>query len=76
MKAVPRDPSTITEWQDAVNLAQACLQIHATRVYGLISGGPVINVDRCDELLARGEQRNIRPDPHVVKDIILSGAQS
>ena len=71
-----KDPETLDEWQDAVNLAQAFLQIHSARVYGLIAGGPTINVDRCDELLERAEQRHhLRPDPTAVKDIILSGAR-
>lgn len=70
-----RDPETLLEWQEAVNLADAYLRIHAARAYGLITGGPTINPERCDELLERGRLQHIHPDPRAVEQIILGGAR-
>lgn len=59
--AVSRNPGTHAEWQDAVNAAKACLLLVDARRYGLVSGGPVINVARCLELLEGGREQNILP---------------
>ncbi len=42
------DPSTPAEWQ---------------RAYGLVAGGPEIDVDRCDEILRRGAGLGFTPRP-------------
>jgi hypothetical protein len=64
-------PHTPAEWQATVDAAQALLALNAARQYGLIAGGPRINVPRCQELLELGEARGFRPLPDV-KDRILS----
>ncbi len=57
----PREPTTVGEWQNAVDVAAACRVLADLRMYGLIEGGPEINVQRCDEILARGRKRGIEP---------------
>lgn len=63
MRKRAADPRTLTEWQDAVNGASFFLLVDSARQYGLVTGGPKINADRCDEILRRGAQRAIRPLP-------------
>lgn len=48
-------------WQHAVNLAEIMLELDSVRQYGLIAGGPQINVDRCLDLIGRGARLGIRP---------------
>jgi hypothetical protein len=38
------DNSEKAEWQEAVDLASALLHLASARPYGLVTGGPVINV--------------------------------
>jgi hypothetical protein len=49
-----RDPKTPEEWQTAVDSASALRLIADCRMYGLIDGGPSIDVARCDEIVERG----------------------
>jgi hypothetical protein len=56
-----RVPSTPAEWQDAVDAANALLLIDAAKAYGLVTGGPDVNIERCEDILARGLSRGIRP---------------
>ena len=56
-----KDPQTPAEWQEAVNVAAALRAIHDCKLYGLIQGGPEINIERCDELLEAGLDRGITP---------------
>jgi hypothetical protein len=55
------DPHTAEEWQMAVDAAAGLRGIADCRMYGLLGGGPTINVARCDEILALGEARGVRP---------------
>lgn len=57
------EPRTRDEWQEAADAADACLAIHAALAYGLITGGPEIDVDRCEQLLERARAKGIRPRP-------------
>jgi hypothetical protein len=57
----PRDPETPGEWQEAYDAALACRTIADCRMYGLLKGGPVIDLERCDRLIAAGEKRGLRP---------------
>jgi hypothetical protein len=56
-----KDPITIAEWQEASDAAEACLLLESTRQYGLVQGGPRVNVDRCVELLDRAKRLGVRP---------------
>ena len=56
------DPQTPEEWQEAADLAEFHLMIHATQRHGL-TGGPKINARRCRELLKRAVRMKIHPAP-------------
>jgi len=60
-----RDPATDDELQTAVNAAAACRLIADCKMYGLVDGGPAIDITRCDELLAMGAARGVRPNAPV-----------
>jgi hypothetical protein len=63
MTQLSRDPLTQEEWQEAVDAAEFYLLLHSARQYGLVKGGPEVNLDRCDEMLKRGRERGIVPAP-------------
>lgn len=56
-----REPKTTEEWQEAVDIAHACLLLDAARQYGLVIGGPEVNADRCAQILELGKARKIYP---------------
>jgi hypothetical protein len=55
------EPQTAEEWQEAVDAAVGLRAVADCKMYGLIEGGPNIDVGRCDEILALGEARGVRP---------------
>jgi hypothetical protein len=40
---------------------RSALLLDSARLYGLVTGGPHVNVARCDVILARGKQRGVVP---------------
>lgn len=62
-----RTPDTPTQWQEAVDAAHACLALEAARLYGLVTGGPPVNVGRCEEILAQGRTRGYAPADDAVE---------
>jgi hypothetical protein len=73
-----RDPQTPAEWQDAVNGAEAALLLESARCYGLVQGGPIVHVARCEAILARGKKRGVVPvqtgvDEHIAALVAESG---
>lgn len=62
-----RDPKTPAEWRQAVALAEACLLLDSARQYGLVTGGPGVDAERCEDILRRGAEQGIRPT-HVEVD--------
>ncbi len=57
-----KEPKTRAEWQEAVDLAEGALALSDAREhYKLIEGGPEVDVARCEDILARGLKRGIRP---------------
>jgi len=56
-----KEPRTPAEWQEAVDLAEGFLLIESARSYGLITGGPKVDVARCEEILVAGRRRGVRP---------------
>jgi hypothetical protein len=60
------DPQTRAEWQDAVDGAAGLRAIADCKMYGLIDGGPVINLARCDQILERGKAKGIEPSKPAV----------
>ncbi len=56
-----RNPSTVDEWKDAVNLAEGAKLFYCAKAYGLITGGPEVNVERCAQILQQGAKKGIFP---------------
>lgn len=65
-----KDPRTPAEWQEAVDLALAYRSIHDAKLYGLITGGPQIDVARCNEILDRGRRRGVHPTPDAIHAVL------
>lgn len=61
-----REPGTPEEWQQAVDAAYACLALDSARRYGLIQGGPSVDVARCEEILRQGATRGICPNESAI----------
>lgn len=57
--APPQDPQGDAEWQNAADAAHALLAVDAARTYGLITGGPDVDVERCSEMPERASLRGI-----------------
>lgn len=66
------DPVTPQEWQDAVDAAEACLRLDAARLYGLISGGPKVDVERCGRILYQGRERGFVPAVDAVERFVAA----
>jgi hypothetical protein len=56
------DPMNDQEWREAALLARGALLFDAAKKYGLVTGGPVVYVARCEELLARALARGVEVD--------------
>ena len=54
------------EWREAVDAAAGWRAIADVKMYGLIQGGPEINVTRCDQILERGKALGIEPSKSAV----------
>lgn len=67
-----QDPQTDAEWQEAVDLASALLHLDSARQYGLVTGGPEINVERCAQIVAAGGERDVTPSPDHVERFVAS----
>lgn len=59
-------PRTRRQLQVACNAAAGALALESCRLYGLLEGGPGVDVARCEEVLARAAARGIRPAPDAV----------
>ena len=57
---------TPEEWQIAVNGALGLRTIADCKMYGLLEGGPKINVLRCDDIIKRGIEQGIQPSASAV----------
>lgn len=65
------DPVTPKEWQTAVDAAHGSLALAAARDYGLVTGGPVVNVERCNQILERGAEMGVTPSPDAIERFTL-----
>ena len=54
-------PGTRQEWQDLVNAAEFLLLVDSARQYGLVTGGPEADVERCILILEEGRRRGVTP---------------
>jgi len=60
---MPRDPQTLGEWQLAADAASFMLTLDAARQYGLVEGGPEVDVARAWQILEGARRRGIFPAP-------------
>ncbi|MDP9479617.1 MAG: hypothetical protein M3R38_28800 [Actinomycetota bacterium] len=66
--APPAEPNTPEEWQRAVDAADALLKLDSARIYGLVKGGPEVDVDRCWDLMHKArELHGIEPSEDAVR---------
>jgi hypothetical protein len=56
-----RNPRNQREWREAVEAAHSLMCLDAARQYGLVEGGPEIDVGRCIEILEDGRALGIVP---------------
>jgi hypothetical protein len=56
-----QDPETPEQWQAAVDLADFLVCLDSARQYGLVAGGPEVDLERCDQILVAGASRGYRP---------------
>jgi hypothetical protein len=54
-----KQPQTPAEWNEAAALAEVMLDIDTARRYGLITGGPEINVERCRAIIRDARAQGI-----------------
>jgi hypothetical protein len=71
-----KTPKKPGEWQAAVDAAHAALALNSARRYGLVTGGPAVNVDRCAELLEKGRKLGYVPRPEAVEQFIGAMARN
>lgn len=67
MGELPDDPTTPEQWQVAVDAAAWCLTVDSCRQYGLLRGGPKVNVERCQAVVDEGKARGIEPSADYVE---------
>ena len=75
----PAEPNTPEEWQTAVDAADALLRLDAARTYGLVTGGPEVDAERCWELIYRAqEEHGIQPSEDAVERLLaeLTGGET
>lgn len=58
-------PRNEAEWREAVNIASALRLLHDCKLYGLVTGGPKADIERCDLILSRGKSLGFEPDDHI-----------
>lgn len=61
------NPTTPEEWQNAVDAAEAFSVLHSAKLYGLVTGGPEVDIERRDEILEQAKQLGISPRPDAVE---------
>ena len=71
-----RNPRTPEELQDAMDAAYACITLDDARQYGLVIGGPKINVDRAEEILALGKAAGYTPSPDAIERFLLGSPRT
>lgn len=66
------EPETREDWQEAVDAAKGALGLHAARLYGLVEGGPAVDVDRCRELINRGSDLGVVPSENSIERFAIA----
>lgn len=57
----PGNYRSLAEWQYAADLAEFVLLLDATRQFGLITGGPAVNVEAAERIIAGAARHDITP---------------
>jgi len=65
-----REPHTGKELQIVAAGCEALLQLDSARLYGLVTGGPIVNVDRCEQLIARAKREGCSPSEAQVDAVL------
>lgn len=65
------NPITDEEWRFAVTYARGALLLHAAQSYGLVTGGPAVNVDRCAEIIELGRSHGVEATDDDATRLIL-----
>ena len=68
----PAEPNTPEEWQAACDAADALLELNAARIYyGLVTGGPGVDAERCWDLIHRAAKlHGIEPSEDAVERFV------
>lgn len=65
------DPINDVEWQEACDAAHGALILDSARKYGFVTGGPEIDVPRCEEIINRAlTEHGISPSQTSVEDFL------
>lgn len=67
-----KEPQSPDQWQEAVDGAKAALNLVSARSYGIIVGGPTVNIQRCWDIIRSGERRGITPRGAAVERFVFS----
>ena len=67
-----KTPRTKKQWQIAVDAAHGALALDSARQYGLVTGGPKVNVDRCDAIIRTGRKVGVMPSHDSVQRFVAA----
>jgi predicted ABC-type transport system involved in lysophospholipase L1 biosynthesis ATPase subunit len=69
------EPTSASEWQEAVDLADVLLRVDSAEQYGLILvTGTQIDVERCERILDAGKRLGYMPRPDAITRFFQGGA--
>ena len=71
-----KTPKKPREWQEAVDAAHGALALESARIYGFVTGGPVVNVERCRLFLSKGKKLGYVPRPEAIEQFIHALARN
>lgn len=71
LRDLPIEPHLV---QELVDVAYVMLAIDSAHAYGLIEGGPEINVERCREVLDHGNGLGLLPSVDAIERLIAGAA--
>lgn len=69
---IPRGRRSHRVWQDLVDIAHVLLTIDSCRQYGLVTGGPECNIERCRRLLEEARARGFSPRPDSIEQFVAA----
>ena len=67
-----QDPETNFEWQLAMDLAHGALMLDSARQYGLVNGGPQVNVERCEQIYSAARKKGVLPSSDSVEKFVMA----